>query len=380
MKRITLKTGIICIIYSFIWTWIIYWINEDSLFLLPADIKVLFWGSRRLLKELLVGVSIIVLLSLYAILNAKKILRLRWNIKVGSYKCRLGTMKLFYANMNTILRGGVYGIIAIAIGILLTNFKESPVNADFVSYPIAHAMGAIDGLTYTNCKEAFEVNYELGHRVFEVDFNLTSDGKMVCRHDWSAGYQEGIDEEHVPTEVIFKKTPILGKYTPLTLEDVLLLMKEHEDIYIVTDTKYRDEKALEQFTLILDTVRSTGSEDLLERIIVQIYNDEMLDIVKEVYDFPTIIYTLYQTWGGEEEAFPSYCRFCKNNNIRYITMRARLATPKILEIADAYGITVLVHTVNDLENAKGFLNNGIKSIYTDELIPSMLEQEDEKCR
>jgi len=38
---------------------------------------------------------------------------------------------------------------------------------------IAHACGGIDGATYTNSREAFIHNYELGHRIFEIDFNLS---------------------------------------------------------------------------------------------------------------------------------------------------------------------------------------------------------------
>ncbi|MDR1388703.1 MAG: hypothetical protein LBJ31_01825 [Treponema sp.] len=57
---------------------------------------------------------------------------------------------------------------------------------------IAHAGGALFGaggetLTYTNSLEAVEQNYMRGHRVFEIDFSLTKDGKLAAVHDWDHG-------------------------------------------------------------------------------------------------------------------------------------------------------------------------------------------------
>lgn len=50
---------------------------------------------------------------------------------------------------------------------------------------LAHALGGIDGQTYTNSKEAIENSYNKGVRLFEVDVKLTSDNKLVCVHGWS---------------------------------------------------------------------------------------------------------------------------------------------------------------------------------------------------
>ncbi len=38
-----------------------------------------------------------------------------------------------------------------------------------------------------------------------------------------------------------------------------------------------------------------GREDILNRIVVQIYDTEMLNTVKQIYPFTNWIYTLYQT-------------------------------------------------------------------------------------
>jgi hypothetical protein len=53
---------------------------------------------------------------------------------------------------------------------------------------VAHAGGALfeDSkiYTYTNCREAVLYNYDKGYRVFEIDFNVTSDGKLAAVHSW----------------------------------------------------------------------------------------------------------------------------------------------------------------------------------------------------
>ena len=50
---------------------------------------------------------------------------------------------------------------------------------------IAHALGGIGGKPYSNSLEAFIENYNKGIRIFEVDLSITSDGYVVCRHDWN---------------------------------------------------------------------------------------------------------------------------------------------------------------------------------------------------
>ena len=53
---------------------------------------------------------------------------------------------------------------------------------------VAHAGGAIRekeyNTFYTNSLEALQQNYSLGHRLFEIDFYLTSDKKLAAVHDW----------------------------------------------------------------------------------------------------------------------------------------------------------------------------------------------------
>ena len=49
---------------------------------------------------------------------------------------------------------------------------------------IAHAGGAIDGIRYTNSKEAILNSISKGAKYIELDLSLTRDGKLVAVHDW----------------------------------------------------------------------------------------------------------------------------------------------------------------------------------------------------
>src|SRR4030042_6668257 len=93
----------------------------------------------------------------------------------------------------------------------------------------AHALGGIDGQTYTNSREAFLLNYDKGFRIFEVDLVLLKDGSIFCAHDGNE-WKYGLDKP-------FKKTTAdelagrlcLHKYTALTGGDLLDLLDQHED-------------------------------------------------------------------------------------------------------------------------------------------------------
>ena len=64
-------------------------------------------------------------------------------------------------------------------------------------------------------------------------------------------------------EVLSK--PILGKYTPLSFRDLLLLMAQYPDICVITDTKFMDaEPVTAQFTAMLDDARKLGMTYLFD--------------------------------------------------------------------------------------------------------------------
>ena len=232
---------------------------------------------------------------------------------------------------------------------------------------VAHAFGGKGTKTYTNALEAFEYNYELGHRVFEVDFDLTTDNKTICSHDedyWR--YITGNEKSDVEYSYeVFKTTPLFTDYTPMDYMDIVDLLHNYSDIYIITDTKYADELSVyKQFSQIVDYAKETDPE-VLDRIIPQFYTKEMLDYVMNVYPFKSAIFTLYQiTWDAEDIA-----KFCIKSGVKYITVSGSIIDAEVIDLWRSMGIHVAVHTVNEKEEADSFYNKGVEMIYTDFLLP-----------
>lgn len=240
---------------------------------------------------------------------------------------------------------------------------------------IAHAMGGIDGTSYTNSLEAFLENYENGHRVFEVDLSLTSDQKLVAIHDWSPESTIGICEFPLTEEQLgvalsqeeFKALKIKDKYTPLSFEDIVQLLKDYPDIYIVTDTKETEEPNISaQFQYIAEAA-SKVDPALLDRIIPQIYNEGMYYSIMDIHNWKSIIYTLYNQ--GAEYSPRSIISFTRCNGIHVVTTNQSLAEDLLLDGLWNNNCLIYMHTYNTLEEVQVLKSVGIYGFYTDFLIP-----------
>lgn len=240
---------------------------------------------------------------------------------------------------------------------------------------IAHALGSVDGVEGLNCLEGFYERYQAGVRVFEADLRMTSDGAVVLRHDWNGGLQEDVDPMHIPTLDEFLSKQIMGQYTPLSFHDLLLIMAQHPDICIITDTKFTDaESVTAQFHAMVDEAHKLGLSYLFDRIVVQVYSPDHFAVVDGVYHFPHYIYTLYQEqFGQTENAFRNKAIFCQDNGIMGIALWDYWWDPDYAPIADWRNIKVFAHTVNDADAARRLLRSGIRGIYTDTLTPADLE-------
>lgn len=240
---------------------------------------------------------------------------------------------------------------------------------------IAHAFGSIDGHKYTNSLEAFKANYEKGHRVFEVDFSLTSDHDLVAVHDWSentfikaCGIKLPDDKKNQQlTAEEFLNFKLHGKYTPMSFKDIVLLMKEYPDIYIVTDTKEIVEPYItEQFQLMKD-IADKYYPEALDRIIPQIYNEQMFDSVMNIYEWKSIIYTLY--CQGNEFSEKNTIDFAYKNGIKVISTYVGRDQELFFDELFQRGNIIYMHTYNSIEEFEYLKARGVTGIYTDFLTP-----------
>jgi len=239
---------------------------------------------------------------------------------------------------------------------------------------VAHAMGATkEGVIYTNSLEAFEENYAKGLRLFEVDLVLTKEDILVARHDWDDSRSVYMEQdvflggEPWPYD-LFMQTKINNQYTPLSFLDIVNLMRNYPDIYIITDTKYIDPEIVKrQFTAIVND--TNGDEALLKRIIPQYYSPEMYRVVNEIYPFEHSIYTLYMTMDSDDLVID----FLNQNSIEVVTMATSRINQIFMEKLLEQNKIVFVHTINDKELAEELLGLGVFGLYTDILQPETFQ-------
>ncbi|SEU15517.1 phosphatidylinositol-specific phospholipase C/glycerophosphodiester phosphodiesterase family protein [Paenibacillus sp. NFR01] len=259
--------------------------------------------------------------------------------------------------------------VALLLVITLSENEKEPASG-FEAYRIvAHAMGGINGHTYTNTLDAFVANYEQGTRVFEVDLLQTADQKLVARHEWTAHMSELLGQLQVlpaakQGEVLnyaeFMDTPILELYTPLDIDKIMSLLAAYPDAYLVTDTKELEpEIVTRQFQSIVNAANRKNPA-LLQRIVPQIYNREMYGVVQAVYKFPRIIYTLYQSKDSDEQVID----FVKASGVD-ITMPLSRTDKTFIRKLKKAGARTYVHTVNDGAEITKQYRMGVDGFYTD---------------
>lgn len=184
--------------------------------------------------------------------------------------------------------------------------------------------------------------------MFEADCAITSDQVVVPQHDWvsdlgqvqSFGWTE--EEKEVPAAELFLWVPIYERYTPMTLLDLYQKMAEKPDIYVV-----------------------------LDRVIVQLYYEDMYDEVESVYSFKNYIYTLYYIGypGGE-----SVGNFCEEKEISVLVMPYTWLSEGIMQELEQYQIKLYVHTVNELQDMYNMVSLQVDGIYSDQILPGQMKE------
>lgn len=249
----------------------------------------------------------------------------------------------------------------------------------WATYPyIAHAFGGILGNSYTNSREAFLLNYQLGHRLFEVDFDVTTDNRTVLAHDADGWRTNAVVKADSDVQIAANPDPTAftydnfmsslwyDKYHPLDIDALFQLLQEYPDIYIITGTKYFDEEHVSlQFSEFVNTAKNYD-EGILNRFIPQIYHQEMLDMIMNIYPWKSVIYTLYSDpdWTPE-----NVLEFATDSGVKFITMWGSLVEQGTLDLWKTAEIKVAAHTINNLTQANRLRSLGVSIIYTDFLLP-----------
>ncbi|MGO4704323.1 glycerophosphodiester phosphodiesterase family protein [Microvirga sp. 2MCAF38] len=157
---------------------------------------------------------------------------------------------------------------------------------------IAHAGGGYEKHGYTNSLDALESSYKDGFRFFELDFMKTTDGKIVCIHDWGAS---PLTYDQFKSKRYDASNPLM-RWNNCTLNSLARFLAKHPDASVILDTKEEQTKAV--FFEIASHLRAT-QDIAIERIIPQAYSLAEAQVYR-YSGFPNIIYTIYKAPGATD--------------------------------------------------------------------------------
>ncbi len=212
---------------------------------------------------------------------------------------------------------------------------------------ITHAGGGLQGMAYLNCEEAFSRYYAKGNRVFEYDVDEES-GAFVLAHT------EGGE-----------KTSLDGRFTPLTIESCLDSIKKHSDITVIFDCKFANLQPFASF--VKEYVQD---KEALNRIVIQVFNEENVLQVKSVYDFKMLHVCMYAA------DYVQTVRTCIKYSIGAVSISVKALQERFgWEIFNKNNICAFAYTVNTLQEYRRWKEKGITGIFSDFLYDSDLIKE-----
>ena len=250
---------------------------------------------------------------------------------------------------------------------------------------VAHAFGSVDGRTYTNSLEAFQRNYARGFRVFEVDHVLLADGTALAAHDRTEG-SYGLTKpfkQSTWADIVRAGRKYLGTYTVLRSQDILRLMIDHPDIYIIGDFKYSRTELLKAY---VRQSKALGRPRLIERLFPHVANQEELYAHRAWYPLRNYVMALYMTQFKGRYEDGQVIDFVRRNRTPAVMMWWRDRDPSIslrdnarqgrryrksfTDALKAAGVVPYVHSIRDPVQIQRFWDLGIP-VYSDEPFPPL---------
>ncbi|MDF2460628.1 MAG: hypothetical protein K0S68_31 [Candidatus Saccharibacteria bacterium] len=236
--------------------------------------------------------------------------------------------------------------------------SPTPVPGPYFSQPryISHAAGLYLGKTYTNTIAALNNSYALGHRLIEVDLNLTTDNEVVLLHDWSSAltYIFGISAGQRDLATLLADTAS-SPYQVAKLSDLAQWASTHPSAKIILDTKAGSPVAM------MTTVANLYP-GLKSQFIPYIYNfNDYADVSS--LGFPNIGMLTY----SGQYAPATLLTHARNHNLHSLVMTQSTLAAQSPDLVKT--VPVYVYTVNDAAIRNQVFATGAQGVVTDWLGP-----------
>lgn len=232
---------------------------------------------------------------------------------------------------------------------------------------VAHAGGSPYGLnqspSYTNSRQAFEVSYSNGFRAFEFDLITLGDGTVTLAHDHHEDHYGLSKAFGDSTRADVEGLLYDGHFEVLFAEDLIELMVEFPDVWIILDTKW-DHQYIAQ-TL----VDMAPNDQVRDRMVPHLASGEHVEALKEIYEFPEQMIAVYRWSGSDSGIADRKALYGVDNVMMWWDSRW---SPSFQNMLEASGLNVWVHTPHEGEVIQSFLDQGIR-VYSGGLIAPCLE-------
>lgn len=250
-------------------------------------------------------------------------------------------------------------IVTVGLLYLYTNpFQKNEVKLSDGKYFIAHATGSLEGYTYLNCKESLLNSLNNGYKNIEIDLQYTSDSVLVCVHDWEQFNKISIpnicgsDSDlfmRIPSVEEFKERKIYGKYTPLTLDDVISI-QDSIHFTIVTD-------------LICDAsqLNKYFKDNKRKDVMVEAFSEREYSSLKQSGYIPMLSLGCITHF----DCVKFIISHLFSRNIEWITVESKSSKRSLRLLKKFFNIKVALYTVNSPSFFKWYLGKDIDLIYTD---------------
>ena len=291
--------------------------------------------------------------------------------------------------VTAMISSGIGFGLGIFAGVSLLPSLSPPVNSDTLfeerqsSRPvpsrkvlIAHAGGGIGEHVYTNSLEAMDRSAELGFKFIELDFMQLKNGDVILLHDWGGTYKNNFAQgqeikydglvksvDWPKSGAEFSREKMLNGLTPMDLDALIDWMKNHPDVFIITDVKSERIPGLRK-------IRDFAG-DLAPRFIAQIFAPDQYEPARAL-GFENIILTVFMLGEPLRISVEDLGDFCRKNDLFALTMPDSWFAEDTFERLGTIHTPLFLHTTNGEKRAEHFFSAGVQGLYTDYLTPNWL--------
>ena len=227
---------------------------------------------------------------------------------------------------------------------------------------IAHAGGIYNNKDHTNSKEAVD-NYLMSTvddeiRVIELDFDYTSDDKLVCSHLYR---DKGFN--YVPTYEEYMNY-INDGYTPIDFNDVINYMEQNNNLYIMVDTKvenHTDKTVVDIANYMINNM----PKEYINRLIFQLYLPTQKEQMMKLYKFKeeNLVLSLYKGYPMINETLRDAYKY----NFSVILFNKKFFDDDELKRLVNKNFVTVVYTVNKQSEKDKLIDKGVSTFITDNL-------------